>query len=234
MNRNNSSIKNAVNAVLVELKQQSELNDSTIFEYKPKLVGRVAAYANIDDQKKILRLLNKWGDIKLTERLVHNDITRQFKEMGGLPDDLINSMKSDRIIVDVSKTNFSEANSSDGKSASVSILFDGEAIYLKIANDNKKRQIGKLSYDSAMHKIFEKLMSQQPGVPFESASIFNERRNLRQIIIKNRYRCLFTLLDINTYTITRRPEPVIISQAELKAMISQINAKYRKNFKDLE
>ena len=44
----------------------------------------------------------------------------------------------------------------------------------------------------------------------------------------------FTLLNVTTYTITRKLEPVIISRAELKVMISQINANYRKNFKDLE
>lgn len=233
MNGDNSSIKNAISAVLAELKWQSELNDSMIFEYELKHAGHLVAYANANDQKKILRLLDRQGKIKLAHKLVHNDATRQFEAMGGLPDDLLDSMKTEQLIVDVSTTDFSEANINHGTGVPVSILFDGEAIYLKIADGNK-RQIGKLSYDSAMHKIFEKLMSQQPGVPFESASIFNKRINLKQILIKNRYRYLFTLLNVTTYTITRKLEPVIISRAELKVMISQINANYRKNFKDLE
>lgn len=233
MNGGDSSIKNAIGAVLAELKRQSELNDSVVFTYELKYVGRLVAYANAEDQKKILRLLDKQGKIKLTEKLVHNDATTQFEAMGGLPDDLLDSMKGERLIVDVSATDFSEATTDDRTNVPVSILFDDEALYLKIA-DGEKRQVGKISYDSAVYKIFEKLMSQQPGISFSSASIFNERKNLKQILLKNRYGGLFTLLDVTPNTIARKPEPVIISRTELKAMVSQINATYRKNFKDLE
>lgn len=228
-----SSIENAKNAVLGELKRQSELNGSTVFAYEPKYAGRIVAYANADDQKKILHLLDKQGKIKLSEKLVHNDATKQFEAMGGLPDDLLNSMKSERLIVDVSSTDFSDATTDENTSISVSILFDDEALYLKIAN-NEKRQIGKISYDSDVYKIFKALMGQQPGITFTSAAIFNERKNLKQILLKNRYECLFTLLDVTPYTIARKPEPMIISSTELKGLLSKINATYRKNFKDLE
>ena len=113
--------------------------------------------------------------------------------------------------------------------SSENISAEGTELQKTVDLDENRYMIDKLS-----HKIIEKLMSQQPGVPFESASIFNKRINLKQILIKNRYRCLFTLLNVTTYTITRKLEPVIISRAELKVMISQINANYRKNFKDLE
>ena len=64
MNGDNSSIKNAISAVLAELKRQSELNDSMIFEYEPKHAGHLVAYANANDQKKVLRLLDRQGKIK--------------------------------------------------------------------------------------------------------------------------------------------------------------------------
>lgn len=224
----------AIAHMLEELKYQSEINESPVFEYAVQYVKGIGRYLDASEQSKVLKVMDSRGLIVLSQQKYHNNASSGFSLIEGEESRLTQSLMSTRCSVDTTNTEWPIApRGVVSNTHLVRLNYRDGVLSLSIDGDDY-HNIAKLSDGLKPFKIFEALFSKSTGVVIPSADIFSQRLNLRQIITKSNLGYILPFLDesVFPYNVARKNQELRLPPSELKILLSKLNEKYRNSFAD--
>lgn len=235
----NSRLLIAANAMLDELEMQATTTRlAHHFIYEVQENSGIGKYLSPKMQIEMLMMLHTKGIIAGFGKNIH-DHSEQSSYFVELED---KSFRRERKLINSpgffkdTASNRITPNSSRGSDMyRVSINLDGGTLFLKI-NDEQSWPIARFSEGSKMKVIMTKLFADKVGVSYRNTDFSfggaSVKTNLGQIFTNGRYGHLLQFMDTNLLprSISLKSREINLSRNELKHFLTQINARFRRNF----
>lgn len=241
-------LDHSINLMLDDLYYRRELNNSDVFSYDVindcKLTQEQMPKA---ERRQLLELMNRKHLIQVVEKsgdVFKIDVSETaFPFTAPSVDDY--EWPRRRLVGPIAMPNFSKLlsgmNTADERDRSkkhhATIRYHEALLTIEI--DNYEPKIAaKTSYESDVSRFLQGIFTQQPGKLIQNTELvegWSIHENLDQFIKKRRLDCILPFIDTTHLprALKLKAYTIYLTDDELRSLLEQIRAKYRKNFQDV-